>query len=208
MRTPFTVYPLEQCDIAAWSGGKTTTLRLMPQTAGYAARDFVYRISTATVEVPSSVFTSLPDYERVLLLLEGEMQISHTVPHRTTALRPYMPYRFDGAWHTEAKGCVRDFNLMLKKGAAEGTVTPLVLQGASCVELSAAVHARYPLADRVLFLAAGQVTVCVGEEIACCRAGDIVVMENTLWEEVGAVTLTHEEGTAAVMVCDIFYDAK
>lgn len=54
-----------------WSGGTTTQLFIYPPEASYAARNFLFRISTATVETETSTFTDLTGFNRILLLLNG-----------------------------------------------------------------------------------------------------------------------------------------
>ena len=45
----------------SWSGGTTTQLTIAPAGAVYADRDFLWRVSSATVELDESDFTALPD---------------------------------------------------------------------------------------------------------------------------------------------------
>lgn len=94
-----------------WSGGTTTELAIYPPESSYVNRDFAFRISTATVETEHSTFTSLPDYNRILMILKGELEISH-VDQYTKKLGPFDTDLFDGGWHTTGKGLVTDFNVM------------------------------------------------------------------------------------------------
>ena len=57
---------------SVWSGGKTTEMYLYPQTASYRNRNFLFRISSATVEEEASTFTRLPGIHREILLLNGQ----------------------------------------------------------------------------------------------------------------------------------------
>ena len=52
--------------ISDWSGGKTIQVAIGPADAVYADKDFLWRISSATVDLPESDYTSLPDYMRLL----------------------------------------------------------------------------------------------------------------------------------------------
>lgn len=96
---------------SSWSGGTTTELFIYPPESTYQERNFQIRISSATVDVDESNFTKLPDYNRVLMILSGELEINHQNHHSKT-LSQYGCDYFDGAWDTSAKGKVRDFNLM------------------------------------------------------------------------------------------------
>lgn len=106
--------------IAQWSGGLTTELFIYPEQASYANRDFLFRLSTATVEIEHSTFTPLPGTKRTLMLLDGAMTLTHQ-GHHSIHLTPLQKDVFDGAWETESKGRCSDFNLMCRENA-EGDV--------------------------------------------------------------------------------------
>ncbi|MEY8189809.1 HutD family protein [Peribacillus simplex] len=108
-----------------WSGGKTTQLAIYPEDGDYTKRDFKWRISTADVEVDESLFTHLPGIQRIIMILDGEMQLEHKGKHRVH-LQPFEQDRFDGGWTTRSIGRVTDFNLMLADGC-EGDLSTIHL---------------------------------------------------------------------------------
>ena len=112
--------------VSAWSGGTTTQLAIYPENAVYGERDFLWRVSSALVELEESDFTPLPDYDRLIATLEGEIVLSHNggAPLR---LRPLEVHAFSGADATHSWGRCKDFNLMLRRGCASGTMEPLRL---------------------------------------------------------------------------------
>ncbi len=118
----------KQTDLVAgrWNGRTTTELAIYPETASYKERDFIWRVSTATVEQEESDFTKLVGFRRIILSLQGDLSLYHHLEATNKAiyLKPYEPYAFDGAWDTTSKGKVVDFNLMLS-GKADGTVRTL-----------------------------------------------------------------------------------
>ena len=67
-----------------WSGGATTQLAIAPKGAVYADRDFLWRLSSATVELDESDFTPLPAYDRVISTLRG--CVTAHFPHGTETL--------------------------------------------------------------------------------------------------------------------------
>ena len=67
-----------------WSGGLTTQLGIAPEGAVYADRDFLWRLSSATVEDTESDFTALPDYERLISTLEGTIELNHNGGEKLT----------------------------------------------------------------------------------------------------------------------------
>lgn len=108
----------------SWSGGTTTQLAIAPEGAVYAGRDFLWRLSSATVELDHSDFTPLPDYDRFLSVLEGEIQLKIDA-REPFPLAPGEVVAFDGGAPVESWGKCVDFNLMVRKGRARGTVDVL-----------------------------------------------------------------------------------
>ena len=100
-----------------WSGGLTTQLGIAPAGAVYADRDFLWRLSSATVEDAESDFTALPDYERLISTLEGTIELNHNGGEKLT-LNPYEVHRFDGGDDTHSWGRCRDFNPHAPQGAS------------------------------------------------------------------------------------------
>ena len=117
---------IENFDSIDWGGGKSTELFIFPETGSYQSRDFSFRLSTATVEIEESVFTPLAGVQRKLMVLDGEMHLSHENQHETL-LGKFDVDEFDGGWITKSKGCCTDFNLMLK-GGAKGSLKGLTLK--------------------------------------------------------------------------------
>lgn len=100
-----------------WSGGLTTELFIYPKGSSYKERDFKFRLSTATVEVDTSVFTPLAGITRTLMVLDGEMSLFHE-GHHSSHLGPLQKDKFQGDWNTSSKGRCVDFNLMCMNGAS------------------------------------------------------------------------------------------
>ena len=112
--------------VSDWSGGRTVQLSIGPEGERYADRKFLWRISSATVELETSEFTALPDYERLIAPIRGEMILSHNGGEEIL-LRPFDVHRFDGAALTISKGKCTDFNLMLRKGKVTGEMRAIRL---------------------------------------------------------------------------------
>jgi uncharacterized protein len=109
-----------------WSGGTTTQIAIHPSGASLAERNFHFRISTATVEAESSTFTKLPGVKRVLMILEGCLELEH-IGHYSKTLSVSETDSFPGDWETKSYGKVRDFNLM-SAGNAEGTLEMVTIR--------------------------------------------------------------------------------
>lgn len=99
--------------VSNWSGGSTTQLYISPEQADYTSRNFDFRLSSAKVKAPTSTFTPLPGINRKLMVLDGEITITHE-NHHSKILKKFDVDAFSGDWNTSAMGTCTDFNLMTK----------------------------------------------------------------------------------------------
>ncbi len=167
-----TVTPLTARDYTTsrWSGGATTELLIWPRGAVYADRDFLCRVSSATVELEESTFTALPDYDRLIATLEGTITLLHDDGPALT-LAPYEVHAFDGGSATLSFGRCRDFNLMLRKGGATGSLRPLAVSGAAACPLDPAAHIA------LFYCAEGVCTVSIGGDAHPLHPGESLLLE-------------------------------
>ena len=163
-----------QQNVSRWSGGTTTQLAIFPREAVYAERDFLWRLSSAVVELPESDFTPLPDYDRILMILDGELSLLHD-GGAEYVLRALEQTAFDGASHTFSRGQVTDFNLMMRKGCCTGCVEAKVLRGEAVWTDPFAV---LPDADtQLLYCCGGEAQVVCGGETYTLEKGDALLVE-------------------------------
>ena len=151
-----------------WSGGETTELFIYPRDSKYVARDFQFRLSTATVNVEESTFTSLPGITRTLMVLDGEMALTHRT-HHTAKLGRFDTDNFKGDWNTSSKGKCSDFNLMTA-GDAGGTLEYLSVNRGKKVVFSFSANIQHV----VIYVYSGQIKI----EDATIETGDLAVFEN------------------------------
>lgn len=110
----YKVFKKENWKVSEWSGGTTSEIFIYPFSSNYKNRDFKGRISIATSNSgDKSLFTSLPDVDRFISKLDGEMKLSHYGRYDLT-VEKYEIERFKGDWETYSYGKYKDFNLMLK----------------------------------------------------------------------------------------------
>jgi environmental stress-induced protein Ves len=114
---------IRQVDITPtiWAGGKTTQLVIFPENSSYVDKNFDFRLSTATVETETSVFTQLEGVKRSLMVLKGSMILEHKGQY-SKELNEFDIDNFLGDWKTTSYAKVTDFNLMTKgntKGSLE-----------------------------------------------------------------------------------------
>ncbi len=98
-----------------WSGGCTTELFIYPEGADYKRLDFLFRVSTATIEVEKSVFTNLPEVRRKIMILDGEIELIHDGMNAKKLSR-FDTDSFLGDTPTQSIGMATDFNVMTKGG--------------------------------------------------------------------------------------------
>ena len=98
-----------------WSGGRTTELYIYPKDSQYRSRNFKWRLSSAKVEAEQSTFTSLPEINRLIMVIEGELFLKHE-GHHNSLLKEFEQDSFSGDWTTTSRGRVTDFNLMMAQG--------------------------------------------------------------------------------------------
>ena len=101
--------------VSIWSGGITSQLYIAPENSVFAERNFDFRISSAVIEVEESDFTPMPGFSRILMVLDGELEISHE-GHYSKFLKQFEVDEFSGDWKTSSKGMVVDFNLIMGEG--------------------------------------------------------------------------------------------
>ena len=112
----WTYLPPTSFQTAKWAKGTTTELLKFPPESDFLKRDFIFRISTATVEAEESTFSDFSGLTRILMVLEGSITLIHEGRYQKH-LNPYDQDTFDGSWSTRSIGKVRDFNVMFNKQA-------------------------------------------------------------------------------------------
>jgi environmental stress-induced protein Ves len=120
-------------EVASWSGGTTTELFIYPDGATYAEKNFDFRISTADVIAATSTFSSFPSYHRRLMVLRGEIEITHKDQY-TKRLNELEQDAFSGDWETSAVGRCVDFNLICS-AKAKGKIKAHSLDKGARLEL-------------------------------------------------------------------------
>ncbi len=110
------IYKEENYKLSKWSGGNTRELAIYPVGAEYLDRDFLWRLSSADSDREESSFTKLPDYDRILMVLEGSVVLAYG-EERSVNLGAWESDAFDGAIKTKCFGQLKkDYNLIYRKG--------------------------------------------------------------------------------------------
>jgi uncharacterized protein len=146
-----------------WASGTSTELFIYPSDGSFTNRNFLFRISTATVEAEESSFTFFEGITRHLMILKGELELIHEGRY-TKHLRPFEQDVFSGEWSTRSKGKVTDFNLMLKHGAI-GSLTHYLKQQHESASFTANTDHYF------IYVASGSATLDKGDS---AKAGDLL----------------------------------
>ena len=96
-----------------WDGGETFEYYIYPENALYANRDFLFRISVATITKVPSAFTKFNNYQRFLVMLDNDLNIH--INGKEESYTPNDVFKFDS--HSDITSYTKgnDFNLMVSK---------------------------------------------------------------------------------------------
>jgi environmental stress-induced protein Ves len=107
------LFPKKDCTAAIWSGGLTYEYLIYPDTARYGDRDFLFRISSATIEKVPSEFTRFKGYHRYLVMLNNSLDIEVNKEKKIYEKYEIMEFNSDDEVTSYTKGI--DFNWMISE---------------------------------------------------------------------------------------------
>jgi environmental stress-induced protein Ves len=167
----YKIIPAKDCNPIRWAGGVSTELFIFPQDSKYQRRDFTFRLSTATVEVATSEFATLAGVSRTLLVLEGEVILSHE-DHHVARLKKFDVDLFEGDWKTTSTGTCTDFNLMVR-GGASGVVRAITLESEQNDHLEISDSTNWCF----LYVYSGSAVFTINDTPNTLGLGDVLVLE-------------------------------
>ena len=185
-----TYYPTRHFQAKAWAKGTTTELLKFPPESDFLKRDFIFRISTATVEAEESTFSDFSGLTRILMVLEGTITLIHEGRYQKH-LNPYGQDTFDGSWSTRSIGKVRDFNVMFNK-QARGELRAFQLQSEQTETVSIS-QKRI-----ILFVHTGEFSI--GEQLL--ETGSVYDIEACKWTSIQLTCI--ESGTILCIQVEVF----
>ena len=178
-------------EVNKWSGGTTTQLFIWPETSTYKEGNYLARISTATVTQEETVYTPLTEVARTLMVLEGEITLTHKDQH-TSRLLPYDIDQFQGDWHTSCMGTAINFNLMTK-GRTQGTINPIQLQPntAEEIKMNSNLMVIYSIDEAIISYNNDLITLEKGDTIIFREVKDqIIKVQSSKTAHLAVVTIT------------------
>ena len=182
-----------------WSGGTTTQLAIAPEGAVYADRDFLWRLSSAGVELEHSDFTPLPDYNRLISVLHGELEMKIGDGARF-GLEPFTLRSFDGGVPVESWGKCTDYNLMVRKDKCQGIAQSIALTGGATCRWTAPLAAPQEGTACTLALYCVQGGVSLPQAGVEAKEGQLLLCRQA---DEGAVELK-AHGDAVIMAAAIY----
>ncbi|MEG1528564.1 MAG: HutD family protein [Clostridia bacterium] len=99
-----------------WSGGKTRQIFIYPTCADYAKRDFLFRVSSATIEIEQSNFTILPNINRFIAPIGCSFTLQDQHTKQNIRLNNCQIYEFNGSCPITCYGKGQDLNLFTTSG--------------------------------------------------------------------------------------------
>lgn len=168
------LYRESNYSISNWTGGKTKELAIFPYDCNYLNRDFIWRLSSATIETEESDFSKLPDYDRVIMVLEGNVVLTYDGT-KTVRLKELEQDSFDGGWKTKSYGKIRDFNLMVRKGS-DGAID-IVRPDSEAKEYPGTLETKHANITHGLYCKEGYFVANFEEKAVMVNEGELLVLE-------------------------------
>lgn len=184
---------------SGWTGGTTCQLAIFPENTKYLDRNFIWRLSSAVCEKEETVFSRLPDYDRVLMVLSGNTVLAHQ-DVRVARLGELEQDRFDGAYLTKSFGRITDYNLMVAKGN-QGFLDVITPEAESS-EPAREVYPDYELYTCAFYCRSGFAAITVNGDTHMLSQGEQMVI-NCRQEESLKISVM---GEGTLIRAQIFYD--
>lgn len=110
----------EMLQAAIWDGGKTYEYFIYPPSSTYVQRDFLFRISSATIEKVPSHFTRFENYQRFLVMIDNSLELVRN--GKKERYKKHEIFTFNSNDEIVSSSLGNDFNLMVAKDVAKTTI--------------------------------------------------------------------------------------
>ncbi|MEN6384076.1 MAG: HutD family protein [Phycisphaerales bacterium] len=175
----------------AWAGGTTTQIAIYPKQAEYNKRNFLWRLSSARVDLEESTFTALPGISRIIMVLAGEIRLEHQ-NHHTAKVKPYGQDQFSGDWTTRCFGKASDLNLMLRAGC-EGKLTALFLDAQQQIAFADNGIVNSTEGTTAFYCVDGNCEMTIGKAAYLLTAWDVLLIHHYIAQEKLDFTIRNSE---------------
>ena len=125
-----------------WKNGQGTTseIEIAPKAASLDKGDFLWRISSATVQAPNT-FSTFSGYDRILAVVKGD-----AIMLNDYELPAFVPHRFAGENKIDCKplgGTVVDFGIIYKRGEVKADMMVHSFWNRHVINMGEATHFFY-----------------------------------------------------------------
>ena len=105
------IIPFQSVFASTWSGGKTYQFYIYPEQSSYSELNFIYRISSATIDLNESTFTRFKGYKRYLVMLDNDLKVQHNKIYKV--FNKHEVFEFDSQDEVLSYSKGTDFNFMI-----------------------------------------------------------------------------------------------
>lgn len=109
----FKIIKIQDLRPSVWDGGETFEYFIFPEGAEYSKRNFLFRISSASIKKIPSDFTRFENFKRYLVMLDNRLEIVRNGKSETYAEDEV--FEFDSNDKIVSASPGNDFNLMVSK---------------------------------------------------------------------------------------------
>lgn len=169
----YRLYKKEDFHIEKHGQMEETQLAIFPGHADFQDQDFIWRISLAEITQEESEFIKLPDYDRTLMVLEGEAVLMYG-QERVVRLKKMEQDHFDGDLPAKCFGNMQSCNLTVRKGNAGflEILEPEKQRQVLKVDFSGA----YERVCQVFYCCEGYGIVTFADQACMVRQGELLVI--------------------------------
>lgn len=96
-----------------WSKGSTSEYFIYPESADYSNKDFLFRISSATIDEVPAVFTKFDGYLRYLVMLDSSIDLE--INESRAVVAKHTIINFSSRNDVTSFSVGQDFNLMVNE---------------------------------------------------------------------------------------------
>lgn len=114
------LFKYQDLKAAKWSGGNTKQIYIFPENSSYKNKDFLFRISSASISAVPATFTLFLGYTRYLCMLDNDLQLK--INDREHELKKHKLISFHSEDDVVSTSTGHDFNLMIKDDIQEHEV--------------------------------------------------------------------------------------
>ncbi len=177
MLCDYNIIKKENLTKSTWSGGTTTELAIFPKESSYISRDFTWRLSCAQVEQESSKFTELKEFNRILMILDGKMELNHNGVE-IVKINAFEQNEFGGENATVANGKAEDFNLIMRKEKCSGKIKHLNMQSKETVKLNDIIgFYNFDNLTQAIYAYNGDMNIKIGENTHRLSEKDLLLVD-------------------------------